>query len=91
MVAALLSGLFPGLGHWYAGHRRRAVVLMGLTVVTALPAMVIVIIFSGRRSFAVDIARPFFEHPGYLLLLLVANAGVLLFRILAGLDVFWRA
>ena len=64
---------------------------MGLTVVTALPAMVIVIIFSGRRSFAVDIARPFFEHPGYLLLLLVANAGVLLFRILAGLDAFWRA
>jgi len=64
---------------------------MGLTVATALPAMVIVIIFSGRRSFALDIARPFFEHPGYLLLLLAANAVVLVFRILAGLDAFWRA
>jgi len=92
-IAAVLSGLIPGLGHWYAGHRRRAAVLIGFTVIAALPAtaLVILIFFSGGKSFALDVARPFFEHPGYLLILLVANIAVFVFRILAGLDAYWLA
>ena len=92
-IAAVLSGLIPGLGHWYAGYRRRAAVLIGFTVIAALPAtaLVILIFFGGGRSFALDVARPFFEHPGYLLLLLVANLAVFVFRILAGLDAYWLA
>ncbi len=92
-IAAVLSGLIPGLGHWYAGHRRRAVVLIGFTVIAALPAtaLVILIFFSGGKSFSLDVARPFFEHPGYLLILLAANIAVFVFRILAGLDAYWLA
>ena len=90
-IAAVLSGLIPGLGHWYAGHRRRAAVLIGFTVIAALPATVLVILifFGGGKSFALDVARPFFEHPGYLLLLLAANIAVFVFRILAGLEAYW--
>lgn len=67
--------------------------LIGITVIAALPATVIVILifFGSGKSFALDVARPFFEHPGYLLLLVVANAAVFVFRILAGLDAFWLA
>ncbi len=92
-IAAVLSGLIPGLGHWYAGHRRRAAVLIGFTVIAALPATVLVILifFGGGKSFALDVARPFFEHPGYLLLLLAANIAVFVFRILAGLEAYWLA
>jgi len=92
-IAAVLSGLIPGLGHWYAGHRRQAAALFGFTVIAALPATVLVtlIFFSGGKSFALDVARPFFDHPGYLLLLLAANVAVFVFRILAGLDAYWLA
>jgi LCP family protein required for cell wall assembly len=30
--AALLSAILPGVGQWYAGHRRRALVLLGIDV-----------------------------------------------------------
>lgn len=49
----------------------------------------IAVFFGGGRSFALDVARPFFVHPGYLLLLLVINGAMLAFRILAGLDAYW--
>ena len=92
-LAALLSGLLPGLGHWYAGHRRRAAALIAFSVIATIPATIIVIVifFSGGRALALDLARPFFEHPGYLLLLLAINVAVLAFRILAGLDAFWSS
>jgi LCP family protein required for cell wall assembly len=92
-IAAILSGLLPGAGHWYAGHRRRGIVLIGLTVIAALPVTVIlvVLLFSNGKTFALDLVRPFFENPEYLLALLVANAVVFVFRIAAGLDAFLLA
>ena len=65
--------------------------LIVVSVATTLPATVvaITIFFGGGRALALDLIRPFFEHPGYLLLLLFINAAVLTFRIAAGLDIFW--
>lgn len=92
-VAALLSGLVPGLGHWYAGHRRRAAALIAFSVIATLPATIIVIVlfFGSGRALALDLVRPFFAHPEYLLLLLAINAAVLAFRVLAALDAYWLA
>jgi LCP family protein required for cell wall assembly len=92
-LAALLSGLIPGLGHLFAGHRRRGVALLGFTLIVAMPVAIvgIALLFSDGKAFALDLIRPFFEHPGYLLLLLAANAAVLAFRSLAALDAYWLA
>jgi LCP family protein required for cell wall assembly len=51
----------------------------------------IALLFSDGKAFALDLIRPFFEHPGYLLLLLAANVAVLAFRSLAALDAYWLA
>lgn len=92
-VAAVLSGILPGLGQWYTGHRRRGVALLAFTALAALPATVVgaVILFGSGQSFALGIVRPFFRHPGYLLVVLALNAAVLVFRLLASLDAFWMA
>lgn len=93
IIAALLSGLFPGAGHWYAGYRRRAVVLISITVIALLPLTIaLLLLFVGAGpQFALDLVRPFFEHPGYLLILFAANLAILAFRLLAALDAFWLA
>lgn len=33
-IAGLLAWVFPGLGHWYIGHRARGVILMAVIAVT---------------------------------------------------------
>lgn len=90
ILAAILSGLFPGLGHWYAGRRRRATWLAAITLTAVIPITIlaILVLFATGPRFAVDLSRPFFEHPWYLLLLLAINILTLLFRFLAGLDAF---
>jgi polyisoprenyl-teichoic acid--peptidoglycan teichoic acid transferase len=92
-VAAALSALVPGSGQWYAGHRRRGLLLVAFTIVVALPVAVLgyLLFFGGGRSLALTLARPFFEHPSYLLLILAANGAVLAFRLLAALDAYWVA
>jgi len=92
-VAAFLSGLIPGLGHLFAGYRRRGAALLAFTLIVALPVTIvgIALLFSDGKAFALDLVRPFFEHPGYLLLLLAANVTVLAFRSLAALDAYWLA
>jgi len=92
-IAALLSGLIPGLGHLFAGHRRRGAALLGFTLLVAMPVTIvgIALLFSDGKAFALDLIRPFFENPGYLLLLLAANVAVLAFRCLAALDAYWLA
>lgn len=89
-MAGVLSGLVPGVGHWYAGLRRRGWWLVAITLSGVLPAALIaaLVVFDlGPRS-ALDLARPFFEHPGLLLLLVAINALILVFRLVAAGDAF---
>lgn len=89
-VAAALSGMLPGLGQWYAGYRKRGVVLLAVSAVSAIPvggAVVVLFLADGPRI-AFDLVRPFFEQPELLLLLLVANVAVLVLRAVAAIDAF---
>lgn len=90
LIAAVLSGLVPGLGQWYAGHRRRAWWLIAVTLVAVVPATIIalfVVFDFGPRS-ALDLARPFFAQPWLLLLLAIINLLILGFRLFAAGDAF---
>jgi LCP family protein required for cell wall assembly len=90
LTAATLSGLIPGAGHLLSGHRRRGWWLIAVTVLGIAPAVIVVawVVFDlGPRS-ALDLARPFFDHPGLLLLLVAINVMVLGFRLFAAWDAF---
>jgi len=90
IVAAVLSALVPGLGHLYAGHRKRGwwfIAITGLFVVPAAVLFALVFYVTGV-DLALDLARPFFEHPGLLILLLIVNGLLVAFRAAAVVDSF---
>jgi polyisoprenyl-teichoic acid--peptidoglycan teichoic acid transferase len=83
LVAALLSCLLPGAGQLYLGHRRRGAAML---VVTALCLAVGV----GLASEPGALSRMAVQ-PRALLALLLADAGLLLFRVVAVLDAYLLA
>lgn len=81
LVAAVLSAVVPGLGQWYAGRRRRAVVLLAISGVLLLGAAL---------WFAVDpvsVAKLAFR-PGVLRGLLAIDVAVLALRVWATWDAY---
>ncbi len=92
-VAAALSAVVPGAGQWYAGSRRRAKIFLLVTVALVMPAIAlyVMVFYVSGIGFAVTLSRPFFENPNLLGLLLVANAGLLVFRALVVVDAFLAA
>jgi LCP family protein required for cell wall assembly len=80
LLAALLSCLLPGVGQLYLGHRRRGVVML---VIAALCLVVAV----GLASEPAAVSRMLVQ-PRSLLALLVADAGLLVFRVVAVLDAY---
>jgi polyisoprenyl-teichoic acid--peptidoglycan teichoic acid transferase len=93
VIAALLSAIVPGLGQFYAGYRRRAWVYLAITAVFVVPATVLLILvfYVTGIGLAVDLSRPFFRNPSLLLVLLAANALLLVFRAVAIVDAFMLA
>jgi LCP family protein required for cell wall assembly len=83
LVAALLSCLVPGMGQLYLGHRRRATVMLVVTVLVLAVAV-------GLWSEPAAISRMLVQ-PRALLALLVADAGLLVFRVVAVLDAYLLA
>ncbi len=83
----------PGAGHWYAGHRRLGLVLIGISLLAAIPlaVLLVLIFFVSGASLALDVSRPFFSHPEYLLILLAANLGIFVLRVLSALDAYFVA
>jgi LCP family protein required for cell wall assembly len=93
VIAATLSAVVPGLGQWYAGYRRRAFVYLAVTAGLVIPAAVlfVLVFYVTGIGLAVDLSRPFFRNPGLLLVLLVANGVLLVFRAVAVVDAFLLA
>lgn len=93
LIAAIASGLVPGAGQWYAGSQRRGLWLLGITLTGVVPvtALAVLVLFVTGPRLALDLSRPFFEHPGYLLILLALNGLVLAFRLVAAIDAFLLA
>ena len=89
-AAAALSAVIPGAGQWYAGQRRKAKRFLLVTVVLVMPAILLylMVFYVSGIGFALTLSRPFFEHPTLLVLLLVVNAGLLMFRAMAVVDAF---
>jgi LCP family protein required for cell wall assembly len=91
LTAAVLSALVPGVGHLYAGRRRRGWALLGLTAVLVLPSLAIVIVvlgpweMSGIRL-ATAVIRPFFDHPSLAVALLIVVIAAFAFRAFAVVD-----
>jgi len=70
--------------------------MIGISVALTTPALVIVVLLFGPWEIsgvglAVDLVRPFFQHPNLLLLLFAALAGLLAFRAFAVIDAFLAA
>ena len=93
LIAALLSAIVPGLGHLYAGDRRRGWWFIGITAVVVVPAAVLfaMVFYVTGVDLALDLARPFFESPGLLIALLVVNGFTVAFRAGAVVDSFMYA
>ena len=83
LVAALLSSLVPGAGQLYVGQRRRGTVMLVVTVVCLAAA-------AGLWSEPTAVSRMLVQ-PRALLALLVADAGLLVFRLAAVLDAYLLA
>jgi polyisoprenyl-teichoic acid--peptidoglycan teichoic acid transferase len=83
LVAALLSCLLPGAGQLYLGHRRRGAAMVAVTVVCLAAA-------AGLWSEPTAVSRMLVQ-PSALLALLVADAGLLVFRVVAVLDAYLLA
>src|SRR4029453_18687468 len=83
LVAALLSCLVPGVGQLYLGYRRRGVAMLVVTVLCLAVGV-------GLWSEPTAISRMLLQ-PRSLLALLVADAGLLLFRVVAVLDAYLLA
>jgi LCP family protein required for cell wall assembly len=83
LVAAVLSCLVPGAGQLYLGARRRAVVLLAVTALCLAVAV-------GLWSEPTAVSR-MLVSPRALLALLVADVGLLVFRVVAVLDAYLLA
>jgi LCP family protein required for cell wall assembly len=80
LVAALLSCLVPGAGQLYLGERRRAAAMLAVTALCLAVAV-------GLWSDPTAVSRMLVQ-PRALLALLVADLGLLLFRVVAVLDAY---
>jgi polyisoprenyl-teichoic acid--peptidoglycan teichoic acid transferase len=83
LVAALLSCLVPGVGQLYLGYRRRGIAMLVVTVLCLAVGV-------GLWSEPSAVSRMLLE-PRALLALLVADAGLLVFRVVAVLDAYLLA
>jgi LCP family protein required for cell wall assembly len=83
LIAALLSCLLPGAGQLYLGYRRRGTVMLVVTVLCLAVAV-------GLWSEPTAISRMVVQ-PQALLALLVADVGLLVFRVVAVLDAYLLA
>jgi polyisoprenyl-teichoic acid--peptidoglycan teichoic acid transferase len=83
LVAALLSCLVPGVGQLYLGYRRRGVAMLVVTVLCLAVGV-------GLWSEPTALSRMLLQ-PRALLALLVADVGLLLFRVVAVLDAYLLA
>jgi len=93
LVAAALTAVIPGLGHLYAGDRRRGWWLIGITGAVVIPSAFLfaMVFYVTGVDLALDLARPFFEHPGLLVALLAINGLLVAFRAAAVVDAFMFA
>jgi len=80
-VAVLLSGLFPGLGHWYVG-RGRAAALM------AIPTVMFVIAFGWMLSLGRVRLLELAVQPRVLWAILIVDLSFLVWRLVVGGDAF---
>jgi LCP family protein required for cell wall assembly len=80
LIAALLSCLLPGAGQLWLGRRRRGAVMLAVTVLCLAVAV-------GFWSEPATVSR-LVVQPRALLALLVADAGLLAFRVVAVLDAY---
>jgi Family of unknown function (DUF6677) len=80
LIAALLSCLVPGAGQLYLGHRRRGTAMLVVTVLCLAVAV-------GLWSEPTAISRTLVQ-PRALLALLVADIGLLVFRVVTVLDAY---
>jgi polyisoprenyl-teichoic acid--peptidoglycan teichoic acid transferase len=83
LAAALLSCLVPGVGQLYLGYRRRGAAMLVVTVLCLAVGV-------GLWSEPSAVSRMVLE-PRALLALLVADAGLLVFRVVAVLDAYLLA
>lgn len=89
LVAAILSALIPGAGQWYAGYRRRAWGYLAVTALVVVPATILaLLIFVVGVGLVLDLSRPFFRNPDLLLVVLVVNIVLLMFRAAAVVDAY---
>jgi LCP family protein required for cell wall assembly len=82
LLAAVLSGLVPGLGQLWAGSPRRALIV-ALPVVVAIGAVAAALATSDRTVLIAALLS-----PDALTIFLVANAILLVYRVLATLDAY---
>jgi polyisoprenyl-teichoic acid--peptidoglycan teichoic acid transferase len=83
LIAALLSCLVPGAGQLYLGYRRRGTTMLVVTVLCLTIA-------AGLWSEPTAVSRMLVQ-PRALLALLVADIGLLVFRVVAVLDAYLLA
>jgi polyisoprenyl-teichoic acid--peptidoglycan teichoic acid transferase len=83
LVAALLSCLIPGAGQLYLGYRRRGTIMLVVTVLCLAMGI-------GLWSEPSAVSRMLVQ-PRALLALLVADMGLLVFRVVAVLDAYLLA
>ena len=83
LIAALLSCLLPGAGQLYLGYRRRGAAMLVVTVLCLAVGV-------GLWSEPSAVSRMLVQ-PRALLALLVADAGLLVFRVVAVLDAYLLA
>ena len=90
LVAAVLSAVIPGLGQIAAGRRKRGWWFIAITAAFVMPVLILflMVFYVTGVDLAIDLSRPFFSHPGLLLLLLAANAAALAFRVAAAMDAY---
>jgi LCP family protein required for cell wall assembly len=85
-----MSAFVPGTGHLYLGYRRIGWVLITVTVAAVIPAALLAVALFVTRDLrvAVEISRPFLEHPTLLLVLMALNIALLGFRAVAVIDAY---
>ena len=83
LLAALLSCLLPGAGQLYLGERRRGTAMLAVTLLCLVVAV-------GLASEPTAVSRMLVQ-PRSLLALLVADAGLLVFRVVAVVDAYLLA
>ena len=93
LLAALLSLVFPGAGHLYAGDRERGWRFIKITALIVVPLLILlafVVLFTDLGG-KISLIRPFFEKPWLLIALLIPNAVLLVFRAFAVVDSYYVA